>query len=538
MKQLAQASDMEGPVRKTIADILGLIKKQKELRFFVDGTRNLGHQAATVHIMKRLIDMTEFNGCVRIIYADAAPDASFTTGDKFGILLAGVDPRDLDATAIEYGTCRDVRFLSFQRRQALLDEVLFGFTGGADDMTLNFSAELKVKSFIRLQPYLWDDEKYSKADVYYESSRVESPDGKYFYPVDEYPEFRKFPYKFAKKGINTVGARIWAWYGSEQTFDEGLRIRTNNVQTLYRACQRDPGLLVWPIYGLHHFEDHVPEMAMNLVCSAFLAQQTIDKPIVALFLNAPETIPQLSLYLLPFARDLTEKNYDLHYFKSALAAVYDPVLDPSLSGANLDRFVAKIAAQVRPWIDAGSRLTVLTDYNAETGGWVDISEALGAAIASSTGNETIVALVGPIPIDIFNYFYATCGIPGVFEGQSSSSLVLSLGQPFLQIPRHDGAIQNRYPSLLIGGNYEHSAAIANDAALPLRDQQYKSYLRRENPTEPDRYFAELAKTSSFIVAVQDSSSDMKAYFDALGNFFQNDIHDKLLLGLVAQALSS
>jgi hypothetical protein len=538
MNQLAQATDMEGAVNSAIADILGLIKKQKELRFFVDGTRNFGHQSATVHIMKRLIDMTEFNGRVKVIFADAAPDAGLTTGDKFAILLPGVDPRNLETAAIQYGSCQNIRFVSFQRRQALGDEVQFGFTGGADDMGMNLSAEVRVKSFVRLQPYLWDEGKECKHGAYYESSRIESSDGKYFYPVDEYPDFRKFPYKFARMGVSMVGPRVWQWYESEQNFDQGLGIRTRNTHVLYRASQREPELMVWPIYGLHHFGNSYPEMTMNLVCSAFLAQQAIARPIVALFLNSPETVPQLSKYLLPFARDLSEKNYDLRYFKGAIAAVHDPVPDSPLSAAYIDRFVAQIAAQVRPWIDGGSRLTFLSDHDAETGGWLDISEPLKEASAGATGHDIIVALVGPIPVDIFNYFYATCEIPGVFEGHNSSSLALSLGRPFLQIPRSDSPMQNTYPSQLMGKNYEHFATIANEAALPLRDQRYQSYFLRDNPTDPERYFAELSKTSRFMVDVQNRSSDMKKYFDELGDFFQHDIHDKLLLGLLAQALSS
>lgn len=540
MKLFTEADDIEDQsLNKALSDILALIKNQRELRFLVDGTCNYGHQAGTVHIVKRLIDLTQFNGRIKVIYADADGGASGGTADKLALLLTGLDPREIDTTTIAYGTCKNIQFLDYKDRGTLVDEVRFGFTGGADDMTINFATELRVKYFTRLQPYLWDDDESNKADTYYESSRIEEAGDKYFYLVDEFPGFRRLAYKFPKDRCTAIDTEVWTWYGRKQTFDAGLKIRTNNVRCLYEACQKKPRLQMWPVYGLHHFRENVAEMVMNMIFSAFQAQQTIGKPILALFLNEPTDILHLQEYLLPFARDLADRNYDLRYFKAALAAKCDPELslDASSSNANLNAFVAEIADQVRTWINVGSKLTFLTAYGTRDSTYFDISGRLTTVIENVVDNEIIVALIGTVPVDIFNYFYATCQIPGVFEGQSSSSLAISLGRAFLQIPRRDDVIHNTYPSFLMGNNHNHSASTASDAALQLRDQQYKLYLRSDGTTDPKQYFAQLSKTSRFIINTQDKSSDISAYFTALGNYFQKDIHDKFLLGLVAQAVS-
>src|SRR5687768_10462944 len=53
-----------------LREILGRIGSEPELRFFVDGTRNFGHQVSTIVLVKRLIARAHYTGQVRIVYAD------------------------------------------------------------------------------------------------------------------------------------------------------------------------------------------------------------------------------------------------------------------------------------------------------------------------------------------------------------------------------------------------------------------------------------------------------------------------------------
>ena len=47
--------------------------------------------------------------------------------------------------------------------------------------------------------------------------------------------------------------------------------------------------------------------------------------------------------------------------------------------------------------------------------------------------QDVESILGPVPGDVFNHLFATAALPGVFEGQATSSLVISLGRPFLQL---------------------------------------------------------------------------------------------------------
>jgi hypothetical protein len=396
--------------------ILAPIRGQRELRFFVDGTANCGHQAATVHMIRRLIAITRFSGRITVVYADILPGGSLgRTPDKLALLMPGLDPRCIETAAVGYSACREIRFLNYNRRGELA-EVDFGFTAGADDMNINFARELKVKRFLRLQPYLWDDDASKKAERFYESSRIETAADEFFYPVDDYPPFRSIPYKYAREECVPVDESVWNWYAREQTFDAALRARTATLWEWCEARRQDPGLRLWPVYGLHQFPEPMAQIMTNLefVASAF------TQKIKLVFLNSAEEI----------------------------------------------------------------------------------------------GKEEAA---GPAPGDIYNHLYANGGMPGVFEGQNTSSLVISLGRPFLQLQRESSGIGNSYPPTIGSRDFAAIAARANAAAMAL--------------------LGDANATVEFIRESLDPDSAVAEYFKAMGDYYQDDMHDKLFGGLVGLTLS-
>ncbi len=517
----------------SIKEILGWIKnnEDKELRFYVDGTENFGHQATTINLMKRLIDSTGYDQNIKIIYNNVNPDDKKPAGtpEKLAILLAGLIPKNIETAKVAYGTCQNITFLDYTKCDTLEKQIDFGFTGGADDMSVNYATKLNVKYFLRLQPYLWDDGMESEDDEYFETSRVEQPSNKFYYLPKAYENFLSLAYKFPKDKFATVDDAIWKWYGETQTFDSKLKERVKNIKAIYACYQENKNIQLWPLYGLHQFKAELPTMAMNFVLTAFEAQKSIQKPIVLFSMNKPNDIQiGFETYIPSFAKDLEDKTYKLTKFKEALQGVYEYELEEehSCSKESLTAFVDQLAKDVKPLIEGGSKITLLI-------GDKDITEALSLAIKNATKNEVIVALIGPVPVDIYNYFYANCQIPGVFEGQGTSSLVISLGKPFLQLTRDGSNIDSNYPSTLVAKDYSGIANTANKAALQLRDQQYQSYLLTSVPAIPEKYYEEIATIAKFITEAKNSSTVIGKYFTGLGIYYQKDIHDKLMLGLVA-----
>jgi hypothetical protein len=394
MQLFAGAEELEDPfVTPAKESVLAPIGTQAELRFFVDGTANLGHQAATVHIMRRLIALTGFAGRATVVYADIRTDETVgRTPEKLALLMPGLDASAIDTAVVAHGSCRDIRFLNYDRRGELEGEVAFGFTAGADDMNINFARELKVRRFLRLQPYLWDDDASKKDEQFYESSRIETPAGEYFYPVDDYPPFRAIPYKYEARDCGTPDP--------------------------------DRAAAVWPVYGLHQFRSRARQIVEDMV---WIGSRT--GPVTILLINPPDEV-----------------------------------------------------------------------------GTVD-------------GGQVSVVSTGPLSVDQYNSVYAHCGLPGVFEGQNTSSLMLSLGRPFLQLRRESVALESPYPAQIGGRDFAEAAARADAAAIALRDGRPNEVL-------------------SFIVDLGDPGSTVSRYFQELGRYYQQDVHDKLFAGLVALALSA
>jgi hypothetical protein len=400
MRIFSDAADLADPgIARARESILAPIRDQQELRFFVDGTANLGHQAATIHIMRRIISTTGYRGRVTIVYADILPGMLGPTPHKLSLLLPGLDPERIDTATLSYGECRQIRFLNYDRRAELVGEARFGFTAGADDMNINFARELRVERFLRLQPYLWDDEASKKSEHFYVSSRIETPAGEYFYPVDDYPPFRAIPFKYDAREY-AVPAGPW-----------------------------DPDAALWPVYGLHQFRDRLPRMVGDLVSIAGEVQRAMSRRIALILVNPPVEVGPLD------------------------------------------------------------------------------------------SREVNVVLTGPLHNDVYNSLYANCALPGVFEGQNTSSLVLSLGRPFLQLRRESSEMPSPYPAKIGGGEFADMAARADAAATALRDGRP-------------------AEVVSFVLDARNPSSDVHRYFQELGRYYQHDIHDKLFAGLVALALVS
>ena len=524
--------DFIGP---EMSEILALIARQEELRFFVDGTRNLGHQASTISLMKRLIDRVGYAGKIRVVYADYDNKLLGRTGEKLALMLPGLDPSRMDDCVLDYGTCRQISFVNYQDRDVLQQEIDFAFTGGADDMSVNYASELKVRYFTRIQPYLWDDEASRKNDPYYETSSVERPDGYCFYPVDACPDFRLLAYKYRAGRHNVVEEEVWNWYSETGQYDNGLKTRTRNIRALRELNSSSGQTLLWPVYGLQHFHVHVAHMVLNIVFSAMLAQSALGKNIVILSFSPPERITGWDGFVGPLADDLGRGDAGLSLFREALAKRPEdgtlPEHMPAVHG--MDDMIEAIPAGVHRWIGSGGRLRLISGHDESGITSLDITQQIDDAVRYARPHDIVFVSMGTVPMDVFNAVYAAAGIPGIIEGQTMSSLAISLGKPFLQIPRPGHVIRNSYPSCLPGADFSRISAEMNDIATQLGTTSLADCLDAGGTASPSGCFAGIERVSRFILDADDGNREISAYFGAVAEYFQKDIHDKLMIGLLA-----
>lgn len=260
-----------------------------ELRFFIDGTRNLGHQSATVNLARRLVELTGFRGLSTFVYADYRRELLGDVAEKITLLMPGVDLTGVSDTSGRdaqlrsageggasecgprirdvgrWGSFHALRFVALERANEL-PRCRFGFTGGADDLSMRYARALEVEWFVRLQPFLWDDEAAGKSDPFYESSRIEHHNGAALYLCDEIAHFRRL---FIRRAANR---------------DDPVSVFGSELISRVRAVRSDAATAIWPVYGLQHFPSCAESILRTLIAAATaFAHRTARRVLIVSF---------------------------------------------------------------------------------------------------------------------------------------------------------------------------------------------------------------------------------------------------------------
>lgn len=503
---------MKGNVASELATMEGFsefgdaLVQQEEIRFYVDGTPNFGHQASTIHIMKRLIDRFSYSGRIKIVYQNAPPGKT-PTPDKLALLLTELVPARIDSMTIKYGTCQNITFINYNDRGRLEVEGL-GFTGGADNVDVNLAYEIKVAYFLRLQPYLWQ----AKSQV--EKWDLREP----LLNLNATHNFTLLAYSYSPTAVSRVPANVWDWYIRQQTYDAALAARTRNAQLLINTADAQD-IRLWPIYGLHQFTP--ADALFNLLLTALQCQETDRRPIVFTLINGvddgvfAEWLAYINDFVTSFAKIDTTIRGEYGMLSNAVA---------------LNNYLRSLD-QMRRQYDGTSPITgrILSLQPTR------VNDLLPGALESLRPYQILIVPLGPVPQEVYNCLFSKAKMPGFFEGQGTSSLAMSLGLPFFQTSKSTVLSANNYPSrlvLLTELNYEAEARIANANAREVCSVMI--HFIQNSRTTPDFLTRSIRGVADFIRDSYTASIDsgLYLYFEGLGEFYKDSNHDKLTLGIV------
>lgn len=518
------------PCEPELQTISEQIQQEAELRFFVDGTKNLGHQVSTLTLIQRCIAQCDYRGHVRIIYADYNNPFLGCTAEKLALLFQGLDRDRMHASIFSIGSCVHVTFWPYHRRDELLQRVKFGFTGGADNMSVNYAAELNVDYFCRIQPYCWDDLPGQKEDVYYQSSCIECHDARRFYLVDALPEFASLVVNSPEPPPAEVSEQTWDWYQSAQDFDPQLRNRVRNAYFLQQRLQQPDSPLIWPIYGLQHFREQTPFIALNCVSAACRLMNVSSEPVVLASFTPEENLEETYRLFNALAIDMQRQDPEL----SSLSEAIQQELSTGEQGAVTDvsaPYLEEIRRELGEWIESRGRLFVLPAFSSATGQYERISDALQNSLPHLQKNDLLWVGLGPQPQEIFQFYYSQADIPGIIEGQASANYLLSNGIPFIQLIRKAHSFTNCYPLRPLDYDSSHVVKVLNGFAAWIRDRC------------PDLKASDLKEESvlavDFLTGISDKSDrddPVDAYFQRVKQSCQQPGNDKFLVSLVALSL--
>lgn len=507
-KLMKGAAESDSGATAGIEQFLKILSAEKEIRFYVDGTPNFGHQATTIYLLKRLVNLCKYSGKIVVAYADAK--SGKTTPQKLALLLAGIIPDDIDKQTIAYGTCKSITFVKLAAAK-ILPIVNFGFTGGADDLTTVLADAIQTNCFLRLQPYLW-----AKLSGQPMPNQIEFL-GK---PVTDALDLNKvnqtidlLAYKYDKAIVGNVSQAVWNWY-TTQAFNADLKQNTLNAQAL--AVAASPKVYkFWPAYGLHHFEPKGRDVLLNLVITGLSYQASLGfkgPPVILTLMNDFSTLD--FSFVEFFANNQIDKLGDV------LAEDCLPMMSAKIVQARK----AKIAATVKELKAFYAQLR--PDLNMEVPDDLDPA-GITKFVKTAQPGELLIIPIGAVPQEVFEYFYANAALPPIFEGQGTSSLVISLGIPYLQTPKSD-AKGNNYPSLpLVLVPSEPTPKYCNEVSATLRVGVQNVVMGNYKQTYADM----MGIVLKFILDAY-KDPELSGYFQAIGLYFQNDLNDKLLAGCI------
>ncbi|MEG4595014.1 LysM peptidoglycan-binding domain-containing protein [Microcoleus sp. F8_C2] len=445
--------------------------------------------------------------------------------------------------------------------------VNFGFTGGVDNQPPNkLAKELKVNYFLRLQPYLWN-----------QPNLIEfSEEKKPHFNFDQ--AFHRLAYKYDYAKVSTVPDPVWQWYAKSQDFNTKLKESTSNAETLVKGITNNDHLKLWPIYGLNKFE--IEKVLFNIILTALYFQENFDKKPIIIALINPITQEQINN---KYIKAFSEEDENLASFKNI---IIKELLEEYFTGQysldtntieslnksweettnqrrkkinDLEKEKTKAATEKEKNILEARLLSLKSGLENETNKFnkslskvhesieliiknvIELKKELGATplskrlVTYTTTNleenikkleqyQVLIFPLGFVPQEVYNCLYSKAKIPGFFEGQGTSSLVISQGIPFFQVSKTN-IKENNYPSILLlepNKNYEQESSAAKQNSERLIN------IRFEGKKIDIKNICEFINN-----CLKSEGDDVSLYFKALRDFFQQDIHDKLMLGLVA-----
>jgi hypothetical protein len=488
-----------------LVEVLQLLAELPEWRVFVDGSAHFGHQASSIAMLQRLIQLTGFAKRVVVVYVDHGQEMLGDTAAKLALMFYDRSVRDLDASTARFGTCAQIRFLPYARRHRIESVGVFGFTGGADDLSENYAASLKVRFFVRLQPWLWDDPPDARRDTHYVCSRIEQPSGEHLNLGEAWPRLLDAPLSTpdtSEAFVGTAAASIEE--GPEGGSNLARRIR--NSESVWRAVRPrgdvppTAGPLIWPLYGLQHFAERAAAIMLACALVAMRRASTLQRPIVVCLFGSHRELAKWSALLDELAPNGEGEQSSARHPLRAIAA--------------------------------GIPLHVHRARSPLTGDWADLAPSLDRALASPCRAAVHVVELGSVPMALFQWFMLAADLAPVIEGQATANHLAVHGRPFMQLLREARGERQRGVSIPA---IRH-AGVAGDCLLRLAalldgrlDEDAETKARGADGQAVARCIDDV---DGFLARAASPGSEVGTAFSNFGEESTRDVPDKLLVALL------
>lgn len=535
------------------------LRNETEIRVFVDDTLNFGNQSCSVLLLNRLIDTYGFTGAGKTLTVVYAAEHAGDTLGKLALLIQGLNPASPDIPNYRNTGVH----LAFREIPQLAEmaQVNYGFAGGADSGGVRdgpnwFAVALKVRLFLRLQPYQWFGGPH---EVQYGAPHLQTPP----YDLTNYralgTSFRYRNWYVPPADWAAPNDAEWAYYTTEASIAEDQRRRASLARALLAYLAAHPSTLKLMVaYGIKAPNQMrmQPAQLLPTVVATALGACELDPartPVVVVSLNDDITDDQYNLSLRVSRGGRTADEQLLHdtvleaqeavdTLEQQLQGGADANIQQQLEAARLRLAQEAAGAQL---LDSGriERLNWLNRRNAQGirfissrpragGPAVDpdqLDQALGTLADPSAARPAVLFFeLGSLPVPVFNHLMSEATYTNVFEGANSNNLALNQGNGYLRM-RGTDPHGVRYPTGWFPawlGSYTAAAVQSVAAADGVTAALYQNVFQKTD------FLPNIALTTGYLERLYLRPAPLLTrYYENTRAYFHNPANDKLLLGL-------
>lgn len=468
-----------------LGSICTFIGAEPVIRFYLDATKNMGHQANTIFVMRSIIDMTYYTGTVEIYVAENSEVTLEKQYNTLAYLIPGFDIQKGQENVCVYRTCSKIKFIL---KSSEANAAIYGFTGGADHDEYDYTKMLNVKFFLRLQPYFWNSSNEIQMSG---PSKVSLPD-----------IFNRMVYQYNMDSIKKIEEDVFKKYKYIPNGEDKMYF-AEEIQKLAISSK----IHLWPMYGFHQLPKNTVSFVLLLLAGAAIgAGVHKERPVVIPFFNKEEC-GQLALIEMLCSStgegDFSEKLYtwikEIFYPEDPLGLF--PKIEIKQSDETLFQKIGKKLAK-----DLFSTSIFLYKEG-------KLTEGIGNLKSLAPG--IYLFQCGRMPMDIFNCLYGLADMPCIYEGQGTASLAINRGLPFLQL-----SINSiwKYSDLPVSDIYTEEWT---NLAGSFTGLFYNTVMKYED-------------IFSSLVALlgEGKKKETLEYFQKLGTYMEDPMNDKLSCALI------
>lgn len=480
-------------------------KPDRTMRILICNSPNFGHQANTIHVMRHFLRKFKPTGKIEVVYDDDHINDQLygSMREKLQILVPFFNKEIPDRQTVNMEGV-SVRFIPFVYGRTKLNMMNYGLTGGFDYDDILMNEEFITEMFWKLQPYKWNH-----PSAFYEEQT---------FSFDKISEnvasgpFSDMVYSYEPVDY-TLTKEVLDWYTGPLS-GEKLRQNTVLAKCLFEA--KNPEKLLWPIYGIHAMKAFsiIPELLLKFILSGLLTARSLKKPVLMVFLcdfkgDTVKLIEFLTSFLL---KDVEKAKKDLKPFIDEIKSLRD--VSRANSNANVFNFTDPILDSIPETITS---IYSMFDNLDNIKIYSTITETLITEINQDKSLSIHVLFLGNVPMPVFQKFFSEADLPPVFEGQGTSSMMISSGKPFIQFNGGNNGGINNYNVFRVPEDI--SQILQKNASMLIPPAEKKEAL-----------IASIREFSSFINSCY--NKQYESYFQHISQQSRNIVNDKFLMGMI------